>query len=256
MGQETSFQGRVAIVTAAAAGIGLATARRLAGGGAQVVLADVDQAGLERAAGELAELTTDVLTVRTNGTRGAEAEAMVKQAVARFGQLNILVNVVGGWTDQPRPTVQETTEEAWTQGLALNVTSTFLCSKAAIPHLIQQGGGRIVNVGSLVARGQLHLTAPFYAAGKAAVHALTRYLAKELGPHNITVNVVAPGPIWAPRTRPFFSGPLLEKMLVETPLGRIGEPEDVAEVITFLASDAARHITGATIDINGGYLLV
>lgn len=247
--------GRVAIVTAAGAGIGQATARRLARDGARVVLADLDEPAVEHLAAELAQQGREALALRVDATKGAEVTAMVERAVVHFGGLDILVNGVGGWITR-HPTVQETPEEEWTAGLALNVTSAFLCSKAAIPHLVARGGGRIVMVGSLTARAQLHLTAPFYACGKAALHALMRHLAKELGPHQVTVNAVAPGPIWAPRTTPFFSGGLAEAMVEATPLGRIGDPEDVADVIAFLASDAARYMTGATLDVNGGYLLV
>lgn len=257
MKTDRPFRGRVALVTAAGAGIGEATARRLARDGARVALADLNEASVQAIAAELAEQGAEALPIRVDGTSGAEVEALVEQVIAGFGQLDILVNGVGGWVGPtPRPSVQETSEEEWTHGLAVQVTSAFLASKAAIPHLIARGGGRIVNVGSLTARAQLHLTAPFYACGKAALHALTRYLAKELGPHRITVNVVAPGPVYAPRTRPFFTGELEQRILDATPLGRIAEPADVAEVIAFLASDAARHITGATIDVNGGYLML
>jgi 3-oxoacyl-[acyl-carrier protein] reductase len=252
---EGVFDGRVAIVTAAAAGIGEAAARRLASGGAKVALADIDEGGLQRVAAELANDGLDALAIPTDATRGSDVDAMVERVISRFGQLDILVNGVGGWVVR-HATVQETSEQEWNQGLALNLTSAFLCSKAAIPHLIARGGGRIVNVGSLTGRAQLHLTSPFYACAKAALHALTRYLAKELGPHKITVNAVAPGPVWSPRTSPFFVGELAEKMIAETPLGRIGDPEDVANVIAFLASDAARHVTGATLDVNGGYLML
>ena len=257
---ESVFDGRVSIVTAAAAGIGEAAARRLASGGARVALADIDEAGVQRVAAELTNEGLDALAIPTDATRGSDVDAMVERVVSHFGQLDILVNGVGGWSTQvgnvPHATVQETSEEEWSQGLALNLTSAFLCSKAAIPHLIARGGGRIVNVGSLTGRAQLHLTSPFYACAKAGLHALTRYLAKELGRHKITVNAVAPGPVWSPRTSPFFTGDLAEKMIAETPLGRIGDPEDVADVIAFLASDAARHVTGATLDVNGGYLML
>jgi NAD(P)-dependent dehydrogenase (short-subunit alcohol dehydrogenase family) len=254
---EGAFESKVAIITAAAVGIGQAAAQRLAQGGAKVALADIDEVGVRRAAEQIGQQGTEALAIQCDATDEGQVGAMFEQVVARFGGLDILVNSVGGWTGgQPPRTVQETSLEQWNQGVSLNLTSNFLCSKAAIPHLIARGGGRIVNVGSLTARAQLHLTSPFYATSKAAVHGLTRYLAKELGPHNITVNVVAPGPIWSPRTTPFFGGSLGEKMVSETPLGRIGDPDDVADVIAFLASDSARHITGATLDVNGGYLIV
>src|SRR5207248_11303979 len=125
-------------------GIGEAAARRLASGGAKVALADIDEAGLRRVGADLANEGSEALALATDATRGSEVDAMVERAVSRFGQLDILVNGVGGWVIR-HATVQETSEEEWNQGLALNLTSAFLCSKAAIPHLIARGGGRIVN---------------------------------------------------------------------------------------------------------------
>ncbi|MBX5491332.1 MAG: SDR family oxidoreductase [Chloroflexi bacterium] len=246
--------GRVALITAAAAGIGAATARRLATGGAALALVDCDSAALDAIAAALMRQGAAVLALPGDATDGATVDALVARAVERFGRLDILVNGVGGWSCQR--TVQQTTEAEWNQGLALNVTSAFLCARAAIPHLIASDAGRIVNISSQVARAQQHLTTPDYVAGKAALLALTRYLAKELGPHGVTVNAVAPGPTWSPRTRQAWSPELVAQIERETALGRIAEPDDIAAVIGFLCTPDARHITGATIDVNGGYTLV
>jgi 3-oxoacyl-[acyl-carrier protein] reductase len=248
------FAGRVALVTAAAVGIGAATARRLATGGAALALVDRDAAALDSLAAELAGRGTAVLPLVGDATDGATVDALVARAVERFGRLDILVNGVGGWSRQR--TVQQTTEAEWNAGLALNVTSAFLCARAAIPHLIASDAGRIVNISSQVARAQQHLTTPDYVAGKAALLALTRYLAKELGPYGVTVNAVAPGPTWSPRTRQAWPPELVAQIERETVLGRIAEPDDIAAVISFLCTPEARHITGATIDVNGGYVLV
>jgi 3-oxoacyl-[acyl-carrier protein] reductase len=254
MATSLPFQDRVALITAAAVGIGEATARRLAAGGARLALADLDGPGVERLAAELSGAGHDVLALQVDGTRGDDVARMMDRAAERFGRLDILVNGVGGWFRQR--TVQTTSEDEWTAGLALNVTSAFLCSKAAIPHLVAASRGRIINLSSEVARTQVHFTTPDYAAGKAALIALTRYLAKELGPHGVTVNAVAPGPTWSPRTRQAWDDALAQQIVRDTVLGRIAEPEDVAAVIAFLASDDARHITGATLDVNGGHILV
>jgi NAD(P)-dependent dehydrogenase (short-subunit alcohol dehydrogenase family) len=249
-----SFEGRVALITAAAAGIGAATARRLAEGGAQVALVDLDAQAVERLASELASRGCQALPLALDATIGRDVDQMTEQVATRFGRLDILVNGVGGWFKQR--TVQTTSEEEWQRGLTLNVTSAFLCSKAAIPHLIAAGAGRIINLSSEVARVQVHFTTPDYVAGKAALIALTRYLAKELGPHRVTVNAVAPGPTWSPRTRKAWDNELAQQIVEDTVLGRIADPEDIAALIAFLASDDARHITGATIDIHGGHILV
>lgn len=254
MSTNLPFEGRVALITAAGAGIGEACARRLAALGARLALADVDGPGCQRLADELSSSGCEALPLEVDGTSGPAVAAMVERVASRFGQLDILINGVGGWSRQR--TVQTTSEKEWTTGLALNVTSAFLCSKAAIPSLIEAGQGRIVNLASEVARAQVHFTTPDYVAGKAALIALTRYLAKELGPHGITVNAVAPGPTWSPRTRQAWTSELVGQIERDTVLGRIADPADIAAVIVFLASDEARHLTGATIDVNGGHILV
>lgn len=247
------FGGRVALVTASAAGIGEATARLLAAGRARVALADRDPAGIERLAADLRGQGADVLPVQVDATRGDSVAAMLARVVGHFGRLDVVVNGVGGWTSMR--TVETTSEEEWTRGMALNVTSTFLVSKAAIPYLKQSGRGRIISIASEVARIQVYFTTPDYVAGKAAVIALGRYLAKELGPYQCTVNTVAPGPTWSPRTRLAWAEGQPEQIAQDSVLGRIADPEDIAAVIAFLASDEARHITGATLDVHGGHHL-
>ena len=254
MSTPPSFRDRAVLITAAGVGIGEAAARRFAAGGARLALADRDESAVHRLADELSEAGARAIPNVVDATRGPDVERMMDAIVGELGRLDVLVNGVGGWFKQR--TVQTTSEEEWTAGLTLNVTSAFLCSKAAIPHLIAAGGGRIVNLSSEVARVQVHFTTPDYVAGKAALIALTRYLAKELGPHGVTVNAVAPGPTWSPRTRQAWDDTLAEQITRDTVLGRIADPDDIAAVIAFLASDEARHITGATIDVNGGHIFV
>jgi len=253
---ERPLQGRVALVTGAGAGIGRATAQALAVAGAKVALVDRDASAVQTATAALASEGWPVLALCVDVTCASDVESMVERTVEQFGALDILVNGVGGYSG-PR-TVRETSEVQWQEGLALNLTSTFLCCRAAIPYLIQAAppGGRIINISSEVARAQVHLTAPEYAAGKAGVLALTRYLAKELGSYGVTVNAVAPGPTWSPRARRTWSAEQIQQITETTVLGRIAEPEDIAAVIVFLASPNARHVTGATIDVTGGHILV
>ena len=247
------FSGRVALITAAGAGIGEATARLLASSGARVALADLDAGALERLAGDLRAQGAEALPVQVDATRGDSVAAMMDRVAGELGGLDILVNGVGGWTS-PR-TVETTSEDEWNRGMALNVTSTFLVSKAAIPHLKKSGRGRVISIASEVARIQVYFTTPDYVAGKAAVIALGRYLAKELGPYQCTVNTIAPGPTWSPRTRQAWSEGQPEQIANDSVLGRIADAEDIASVIAFLASDEARHITGATVDVHGGHNL-
>jgi 3-oxoacyl-[acyl-carrier protein] reductase len=249
-------QDRVAVVTGAANGLGQAIARRLAEEGARLVLGDVDVAGLERAAARLTGSGATVVTVSGDLTEEAPAARLIQTAVERCGRLDILVNNVGG---SRTAKIWEMRLEDWDFVLKLNLRSTFLCTRFAVPHMMRQRSGRIVCISSGAREGTpwtaYYQGGAAYSAAKAGVHGFMRDVALELAEYGIHVNAVAPGPIETER-----AGPNLRHLndTVEyspnrmTPLHRLGQPLEVANAVLFLASDEASYITGHTLAVAGG----
>lgn len=238
---------RVAVITAAGDGIGQATARAFARAGYRLVLVDMREDAVAATAREMP--TADVEVVVADVTDEGEVARIADRAVGRFGGVDTLVNVVGG--SRPGKTTVELGLDEWNRLIALNLTSTFLMCRAFIPHLERAGGGAIVNVSS--GAGIVGMTAnPAYCAAKAGVIALTRALAIDHSAAGIRVNCVAPGPIGTPlmrrNRRPDEIAALGRRMLV----GRIGEPEEVAATILWLAGDDSSYVVGQTIEVNGG----
>jgi len=249
-------QERVAVVTGAANGLGRVVAELLAREGARVALGDLDIAGLERTAASITAGGGAALAVTGDLTDERPAERLIAAAVERFGRLDILVNNVGGSRNAK---VWETTLEDWDFVLRLNLRPTFLCTRAAVPHMMRQRYGRIVCMSSGAREGTpwtaYYQGGSAYSAAKAGVHGFVRDVALELAEHGINVNAVAPGPIDTER-----AGPGLHKLneTVEyspnrmTPLRRIGRPIVVAHAVLFLASEEASYITGHTLAVTGG----
>lgn len=249
-------QDRVAVVTGAANGLGQAMARRLAEEGARVVLGDLDAGGLERTAASITTAGGAALTVVGDLTEEEPAARLIQTAVDRFGRLDILVNNVGG---SRTAKIWEMTVANWDFVLRLNLRSTFLCTRHAVPHMMRQRYGKIVCISSGAREGTpwtaYYQGGSAYSAAKAGVHGFIRDVALELAEYGINVNAVAPGPIDTER-----SGPNLRHLneTVEysphrmTPLHRLGQPIEIANTVLFLVSDEAAYITGHTLSVTGG----
>lgn len=238
--------GQVAAVTGGAQGIGLAIARCLHGRGATVWLLDVDGPAAEAAA---TGLGTGARSAAVDITREDSLEAACAGIMERDGRVDILVNNAGVY---PPGTLREITAEAWDRVFAINCKGVFLASRVFMEPMIAAGYGRmvsIVTVDAYIPKPNM----PHYAASKAAVLSLVKTFAQELGPHGILVNGVSPGPVATERAK---SEGWLAKHIPNIPIGRAGEPEDIAEVVAFLASPANRFITGETVVASGGMTMV
>ncbi|GAA2260341.1 oxidoreductase [Streptomyces ruber] len=245
------FDGYGVFVTGAARGIGAATARRLAQEGARVLVTDVDAEAAEKTAAGLRE---EGLAARAYGCDVGDrrsVEAAVAHAVDAFGSLDVLVNNAYGCSPDA-PLFEDEPDETWARDLDLTLTGAYRCCRAALPHLVASGRGAIVGIGSV--NGIQDFGNHAYSAAKAGLMSLTRTLAGHAGPRGVRVNLVAPGTVrsgaWAGRDDD------LEAAATVYPLGRVGEPEDIAAAVAFLASRDAAWITGTTLTVDGGVLAV
>lgn len=245
------LEGRVAIVTGAAAGIGRAVARRFAGEGAAVLAVDRNAVGLEETVAAIAaDAGRAVALVEDVGSAGA-AERIVAACLQAFGRLDVLVNNAGiGGSHE----VLETSEEEWARMLHINLTSVFRLSKCVVAEVRRQGGGQIINMASVFGTTAFP-GASSYSAAKAGVIALTRSMAVDYAPAGVTVNAIAPGLILTDMTRERLVTDARYRalMLEATPLGRPGTPEDVAGAAVFLASADAAFVTGHVLTVDGGW---
>jgi len=245
-----SLAGRAVLVTGAARGIGAAVARAMAGQGARVALLDRDGARLERTADEIGADGGEAVAVTGDVTDAAAVRKLVRAAVDKWGRLDVLVNNAGVVRDA---TLGKVTDEDWSLTLDVNLRGAMLCAREALPHMLVAGRGRILSATSLVARtGNYGQTA--YAASKAGIIGLTRAWARELGPKGITANAIAPGFIDTDMVRS-VPPKVVDELLARTLAGRLGRPEEVANVYVFLASDLATFINGAVVGVDGGLLL-
>ncbi len=243
------FAGQTAIVTGVARGFGRAIVRRLARGGARVVAADINLPGAEETVALVKQDGGEALAHPVDVSSAKSVEAMVKAALTHFGgRVDILVNNAGLWKLTP---TEETSEEEWDRIVNVNMKGTFLCCRAVIPSMRKQGRGHIVNIASIAARNGGTMAGVHYVASKGGVLAMTKKLGKELGQYGIVVNGINPGTSQTEMTAE-WPRPLIEGIIKNTPLGRLVEPQDIAEVVAFLASDAACFVHGETIEVNGG----
>jgi NAD(P)-dependent dehydrogenase (short-subunit alcohol dehydrogenase family) len=256
--ENRSLAGKVALVTGAATGIGRASAHLFAGAGARVAVVDVRGPELERPVAELRAAGAEVASAAVDLVRPDDCAAAVEVAARAFGRLDVLLNNAGVGTMVVGGTVETIPLEHWDLAQDVNVRAMYLVSRAAIPHLRAAGGGAIVNVASVSAfRGSAERPTHAYAASKGAVLALTRAMAASYGRDRIRVNAICPGTI---RTR--LTADIVDRVARDAkagrgiPLGRVGEPEDVARCALFLASDDAAFISGAHIVVDGGAMAV
>ncbi len=249
------LEGKIAIVTGSGDGIGEAIAERFAEEGARLVLADIDAGKIGAVAERLRGFGGDVVEVVGNMTEEAVANRLTETALDRFGVIDILVNNVGGNTPGK---IWDMTPEEWDRIITLNLRPTFLCTRAVAPHMMKRRYGRIVCTSSGAREGAPWLAergAAPYSAAKAGIHGFIRDMAFELGSFNVCINAMAVGAIATKRLAPYFES--VEKTTPYspqglTPLGRVGQPREIANAALFLASDEASYVTGTTLSVNGG----
>lgn len=253
------LENKVAIVTGSTSGIGRAIAKAMAVEGAIVAVNGRRAEAAEEVAREIRGAGGKAVAMAADVTQAAQVQGLVKGVLEAFGRIDVLINNAGG-VGGVRPTryMEEILEEEWDRVVDLNLKAAFLCSRAVTKQMREQGGGKIVNTASEAAR-RIHRgeSGRFqYTAAKAGLVGLTRAMAIELGPYGINVNAVAPGYTLANERHRSYWASLppeeKEKVVQDIPLRRLAEPEDIAPVAVFLASDEARYINGATIDVNGG----
>jgi len=245
-----SLAGRVAIVTGAGGAIGAATARRLAEAGAQVALLDPDGAGLMRAAEAIGLAGGEALPFENDVTDAFVVDRVFDRVAEEWGRIDVLVNSAGIAREAR---LEELTDEDWGELLDVNLRGAMVCARAAVPHMLERGSGRLLQTASAFARiGASGQSA--YAASKAGILGLTRTWAREFGPHGITANAVAPGYIDSEIGRS-LSGPAPSELVARLPARRLGSPDEVAAVFLFLASDLASYVNGAVVGVDGGLML-
>ena len=245
------LEGRVAIVTAAAgAGIGQAVARRFAEEGAQVVLTDAHARRVQELAEAIGkDFGREFLGLEVDVTNVDQVQGMVRTTLDRYRQIDILVNNAGINRLEP---VWEMSDETWNLVIGVNLTGTFHCTRAVLPHMIERKKGAVVSLSSTAGwigsdEGEAH-----YCAAKAGIQGFTRAVAAEVGRYGVRINAIAPGLIYNPFLERIYPPEFFQRIAQRTPLGRVGEPPDIASLATFLASDQSSYITGEVFCISGG----
>lgn len=248
------LHGKCALVTGGGDGIGRAIALALAGAGADVAVLDLRPEAAEAVAGEVRALGRRAVALPCNVADAAGVEAAVQRAVAELGGIDILVNNAG--LGRPTPSLLDLPESQWDLILSVNLKGPFLVSRAVLPAMLQRGpGGRIINIASLAGRSTSVLMGADYTASKAGLLGLTRHMARELASRSITVNAVCPGTVETPLIRA-ATPEERQRAEAKVPMGRFAQPEEIASVVLFLASDRSSYMTGASLDVNGGLVMM
>ena len=244
---------QVAIVTGAASGNGRGIAERFAEEGCSVIVADVDEIGAEETAELVRALGQQALVVKTDVSHAPDAQRLVDKAVQQFGKVDILINNAGVETLIP---FLDLSEDEWDRVVDTNLKGAFLCAKAAARHMVDNKiEGKIVNIASvnskIALKGQTH-----YTSSKGGLIMLTKSMALDLAPNGIRVNAIGPGVIETKMTTQSLADPERRAMLLgKVPLGRVGQPRDIANAALFLVSDEAGYITGTSLYVDGGWLI-
>lgn len=244
---------KTAIITGARRGIGRAIALALAREGANVVVCDISQKDCQKVVDEIERMGRRGLALKCDVSSSDDVEGMVKRTVAEFGRVDILVNNAGILSFKP---FLELTDEDWDKTLNVNLKGQFLCARAAAREMIKNKWGRIINIAS-ISSGGCGIAFPLiahYTASKGGVMALTKALALELTPQGINVNAICPGSIDTDIAKGVKEGGQLAQVLARIPKGRLGQPEEIASLAVFLASEESDYISGAAIVIDGGWL--
>ncbi len=248
------LKGKVAIVTGAASGIGLAIAQSLAREGARVVITDINAQALENAAGEIAKSGGTALALKTDISKKEEIDNAVEKAIARFGRLDILVNNAAFLgSSYHQKSFADTQLSDWKPEIDVTFIGTLLCCRAVIPPMLKQKSGRIISISSDSGKMGIPKMA-IYSACKAGIAGFSRALAQELAPDGITVNCISPGPIETPTVTAILkkSPGQRESWVANVPMHRLGTPDEIGSMVVFLASDEAGYITGQDYSVDGG----
>lgn len=255
---QVNLQGQVAVVTGGANGIGRATAEALAANGANVVIVDLESGPAEATAAEIAATGGHCLGLAGDVSDPERMGEIARQVQERYGRMDILINNAG-INSHHRVPIQEYRREDWDSILRVDLTGVFVTSQAFLPALLETGSGRIVNISSIAGLVPLRLQSA-YVAAKAGVANLTRSMAAELGAQGLRVNAVAPGSTLSRGTEALFYGPdgqFNEKaasLIAHIPLGRPGQPEEIAAAVLFLVAPEASYVTGVVLPVDGGWL--
>jgi NAD(P)-dependent dehydrogenase (short-subunit alcohol dehydrogenase family) len=250
-----SFENKVALVTGAASGLGLATAKAFAECGASVVLADWHEKAAQSAANQLAAHSYKTLAIRCDVSDDAQVEAMVKQTVAAFGRLDVAYNNAG--VQNVLAATADTTREDYDRVMGINLHGVWSCMKFELQQMSRQGSGAIVNCSSIGGRVG-GAERGIYHAAKHGVIGFTRSAALEYARQGIRINAVCPGLIWTPMADQMVAsgqGDALDAMLKSVPMGRYGRAEEIADAVLWLSSDAASYVTGQSISVDGGLIM-